>query len=110
VEGARVAAACHGAGAFQILLPATLPEYAGMETATGSHKKCIKIIKLLDIWTSQYSRAVLRLASMYFAHGNGRSSTSSPLSSHLQCTLCIQQAEGMDEICAFLIPQKLVGC
>jgi hypothetical protein len=90
---------------IQILLPATLPEYAGMENATGSHKKCIKIIKLLDIWTSQYSRAVLRLASMYFAHGNGRSSTSSPLSSHLQCTLC-----SMDEICAFLIPQKLVGC
>ena len=56
MEGARVVAACHGAGAFQILLPATLPEYdeyAGMENATGSHKKCIKIIKL-DIWTSQY--------------------------------------------------------
>lgn len=45
MEGARVAAACHGGGAFQILLPATLPEYAGMENATGSHKKCIKMYK-----------------------------------------------------------------
>ena len=35
MEGARVAAACHGAGAFQVLLPATLPEYAGMNNSHG---------------------------------------------------------------------------